>query len=80
MSGPEPGEPGAQVVADALAAIARKDWEELRSMLHPYLHWAEGAQRLRGRTRVMKRLAEGPKPLPPSRWELREGQIYRWEE
>jgi hypothetical protein len=49
--------------------------------LHPYVHWNEGdGTRLRGRTRVLERLQRASPPVRPGVVELRDGQIYRWEE
>ena len=64
-----------------LAAAGQQDSQRVTLLLHPYLHWTttEG-QTLRGRRRVMERLAAGPPPAPPSSFELRDGQIYRWTE
>ena len=67
------------VVDDAVAAIERRDWETLTGLLHPYLRWTEPDGRsIRGRKRVLTQLAESPAAGPPSRYELRDGQIYRW--
>jgi hypothetical protein len=68
-----------RVVEQALAAMADGRWDQVRAALHPYLQWrdADGAT-LRGRTKVMARLREGPPTAPPSSYELRDGQIYRW--
>jgi hypothetical protein len=64
-----------QVVLDALA---RRDWELLRCVLHPYLHWTEDGVTIRGRTKVLAHLADAPPSGPPVSYELRDGQIYRW--
>ena len=62
-----------------LDAVAAEDWEAVRLALHPYLHWEEpGAPPVRGRTRVLERLRDGPPPAPPRSVELRDGQVYRW--
>jgi hypothetical protein len=65
----------------ALQAMLERDWEGLRVMLHPYLHWtaADGTQ-LRGRTKVMARLRAAAPSAEPAAVELRDGQIYRWQE
>jgi hypothetical protein len=57
------------------------DWDALRLLLHPYVHWtrADGS-RLRGRTKVMEWLQDAGRPPEPSAVELRDGQIYRWQE
>lgn len=70
-----------EVVRPAHQAMLERDWDGLRLMLHPYLHWttAEG-DRLRGRTKVMARLRAAAPPTEPIAVELRDGQIYRWQE
>jgi len=63
----------------ALSAIERRDWDTLRPLLHPYLHWTSpGGRIVRGRTRVMQELDDRPPSVLPSSYELRDGQIYRW--
>ena len=71
----------AEVTATAREAMLARDWDRLRLMLHPYLHWtaADGA-RLRGRTKVMAWLEHAAPPAQPIAVELRDGQIYRWQE
>ena len=70
-----------EVTRAAHHAMLERDWEGLRLMLHPYLHWttADGTQ-LRGRTKVMTRLRAVPPSAKPAAVELRDGQIYRWRE
>jgi len=69
------------VVRAAHQAMLERDWEALRLMLYPYVHWtpADGS-RLRGRTKVMDRLQNAAPPAEPVAVELRDGQIYRWQE
>jgi hypothetical protein len=68
------------VVLAAHAAMAARDWDNLRLMLHPYLHWTEIDGRvLRGRNHVLAMLEWVDLPAPPSAVELRDGQIYRWQ-
>jgi hypothetical protein len=69
------------VVRAAHQAMQDRDWDALRMMLHPYLHWTavDGSQ-LRGRTKVMDRLQNAAPPAEPVAVELRDGQIYRWQE
>ena len=68
-----------QVVLDARAAIEAGDWARLRPLLHPYLHWtAPGGHTVRGRSNVLSQLARTPRAGLPARYELRDGQIYRW--
>jgi len=74
------GAPMDDLLTDALDAAAAGNWEALKLLLHPYLHWnrSDGAT-LRGRTNVLRWLASQPAPLGrPARFELRDGQIYRW--
>jgi hypothetical protein len=67
------------VVLEAVAAIEERDWNRLRPLLHPYLHWtgADG-ETVRGRVQVLRRLEGWPPSGPPARYELRDGQVYRW--
>jgi hypothetical protein len=60
-----------EIVRDVIDGAARQDWERL--LLHPYLHWQEPQVRLRGRVKVLARLAAGPDEVG-----LRDGQVYRW--
>lgn len=59
----------------AVAAIEREDWEALKPLLHPYLHWGDGHK---GRSRLLDHLRAGGELGPPLDGELRDGQIYRW--
>ena len=67
-----------EIVRAVLDSVGRADWERVRLLLHPYLHWREPGVALRGRRNVLERLAAGPAPEPPDEIELRDGQIYRW--
>jgi len=70
-----------EVVRAAHEAVLARDWDRLRLMLHPYLHWtASDGSRLRGRSKVMDRLQSATPPAPSAAVELRDGQIYRWQE
>jgi hypothetical protein len=61
--------------------MGRQDWDRLRAVLHPYMHWTTaGGERLRGRVNVLAMLAARSVPAAPSEYELRDGQIYRWTE
>jgi hypothetical protein len=62
-----------------MTAIGQQDWPTVKALLHPYQHWtcADGSA-LRGRRHVLAYLAAAPPSDPPSRHELRDGQIYRW--
>ncbi|MGI8563088.1 MAG: nuclear transport factor 2 family protein [Candidatus Dormibacter sp.] len=69
------------VVRAAWTAIDQRDWDTLKPLLHPYLHWTgQDGQAVRGRTNVLARLALTHPTGPPSEHELRDGQIYRWVE
>lgn len=67
-----------QVLRDAVAAVEQRDWDRLRPLLHPYLHWTEAGVTIRGRTKVLAHLENAPPAGPPDAYELRDGQIYRW--
>jgi hypothetical protein len=67
-----------RIIDDVLEAVDRRDWSRVKLLLHPYLHWREPGVTIRGRTKVLARLAEGPAPAPPNSYELRDGQVYRW--
>ena len=69
------------VTRAAYESMLERDWEGLRLLLHPYLHWnAADGTRLRGRTKVIERLQHAAPPVMPDTVELRDGQIYRWQE
>jgi hypothetical protein len=66
-------------VSNVLATIERRDWERLKLLLHPSVHWTTAAEEnLRGCDEVVAQLAKDPPPAPPAYHELRDGQIYRW--
>ena len=68
-----------RTVREVLAMIQQKDWDALKPLLHPYLHWTLTDGRvLRGRTKVLDYLASDAVTGPPRRHELRDSQIYRW--
>jgi hypothetical protein len=71
---PEMPEP----TAAAWAAADAGEWGELRPLLHPYLHFRDGATQLRGRRNVLAHLRSAPTPKPPREVEIRDGQVYRW--
>ena len=69
------------VIAAVLDAIAARDWERLKPLLHPYLHWSDDQITTRGRAKLLAHLAERSADAPvgrPARHELRDGQVYRW--
>jgi hypothetical protein len=65
-------------VAAAWSAMDAGDSRALRSLLHPYLHWTDGAVSLRGRNQVLAHLQGRPTPRPPHDVEVRDDQVYRW--
>jgi len=67
------------LVREVAARIRRQAWGELTPLLHPYLHWTCPDGRLvRGRKNVLAHLARTPAGRLPRRYEIRDGQIYRW--
>jgi hypothetical protein len=69
------------VAGDALSAIEARDWDRLKPLLHPYVRWGAGEGRPRsGRTNVLAFLADAPTPRAPGTVELRDSQIYHWNE
>jgi hypothetical protein len=61
--------------------VAGGEWDEVRLLLHPYLHWTDGEGRTtRGRTKVLQVLADRPPIGAPVSYELRDDQVYRWTE
>ena len=69
------------VVQAAHQAMLERDWDALRLMLHPYLHWtAADGSRLRGRTKSQDWLQNAAPPAEPIAVKLRDGQMYSWQE
>ncbi|MBZ5736646.1 MmcQ/YjbR family DNA-binding protein [Nocardioides mangrovi] len=64
--------------ARAWNAIDSQEWAEVKELLHPYLHFTDGATQLRGRVDVLAHLRDHPIPKPPTDVEIRDGQVYRW--
>ena len=54
------------------AAFEAGDWETLRLLLHPYLHWTEDGATIRGRANVLARLRESNRLPAPSAIDLRD--------
>ena len=50
----------------------------MRALLHPYLRFDDGEVSLRGRNHVLDHLRGHPTPRPPTKVEVRDGQVYRW--
>jgi hypothetical protein len=67
-----------ELVARVLDAVQRGDRVFLKEILHPYLHWSADGVALRGRVNVLAHLAVSQDAAPPTSYELRDGQIYRW--
>jgi hypothetical protein len=67
-----------ELVRQVVAAVEDRDWDTLRRVLHPYLHWTEDGRTVRGRRNVLARLAKRPMAQAPASYELRDGQVYRW--
>ena len=62
----------------AWAAMDAGEWDGLRTLLHPDVHFTDGRTVLRGRSDVLRHLQEAPTPKPPASVEIRDGQVYRW--
>jgi len=63
--------------------VDQQHWGQVRPWLHaslhfPYLHCRDGSNQPRGRSRVLRHLAEHPTPEPPTEVEVRDGRLYRW--
>lgn len=68
------------IIKQVLAGARCGQLGEIRLLLHPYLHWTPSqGPTIRGRTKTLAFLAEHP-IRPPEHVELRDGQIYRWDE
>jgi hypothetical protein len=69
-----------EVIPRVIEAVAAGHWDNVKLLLHPYLHWTQedGVTR-RGRSNVLRWLLSRQRALaPPERFELRDGQVYRW--
>jgi hypothetical protein len=64
--------------AQAWDLMEKREWHDLRPLLHPRLHFDDGDVSLQGRNRVTDHLQGHPTPRPPIRVEARDGQVYRW--
>ncbi len=60
-----------------MGAIEAGDWTAFAKLVHPYVHWTEDGHTTRGRTKVMAELSHRGAKAATS-YELRDGQIYRW--
>ena len=62
-----------------IALVEVGAWDEVKLLLHPYLHWTDSARHtMRGRTKVLEMLKARGHLDEPSRVELKDQQIYRW--
>jgi hypothetical protein len=64
--------------ARAWDLIERREWHDVRPLLHPRFHFDDGDVSILGKARVLDHLAEHPTPRPPTEVEVRDGQLYRW--
>lgn len=64
--------------AAAWSAIDAEEWDDVRRLLHPRLHFTDRDVTLRGRSSVLEHLRNHPTPKPPAAVEVRDGQLYRW--
>ncbi|HWJ68400.1 MAG TPA: MmcQ/YjbR family DNA-binding protein [Nocardioides sp.] len=65
--------------AQAWALIDARDFSGAHPLLHPHLHWQDRDVVLTGRSSVLAHLRQVPRPRPPDRVEVRDGQVHRWE-
>ena len=66
-------------VSNVLDAIERRDWDRLKQLLHPDVHWTTACEeQLRGPDSVIALLEGDPPPAPPAYHELKDGQVLRW--
>ena len=66
-------------VLELAAAIEARDWRRAEGLLHPYVQWRDSHGVTRGRRSVLAHLrGTDSVARPPSSWELRDGQVYRW--
>ena len=64
-----------------LTLFRSRERDLLRLALHPYLHWTTSdGETVRGRTKVLAMLDERRSIDAPESVELRDGQVYRWQE
>jgi hypothetical protein len=68
----------APLAAAVWTAVDAGEWDEAQALLHPHLHFTDGAVVLRGRANVLAHLRSHPTPKPPAAVEVRDGQLYRW--
>lgn len=64
-----------EIIETARDVIARRDWDTLRRVLHPYLRWTTvGGQTLRGGGNVIAELARAGTPPAAAAVEFRDGR------
>jgi hypothetical protein len=71
---PELPEPTARL----WSLIDARAFSDAQPLMHPSLHWRDRDLELRGRHDVLAHLRGHPRPRPPDRVEIRDGQVYRW--
>jgi hypothetical protein len=68
----------AEAVLELETAAEARDWEHVERLLHPQVHWSDSTGLVLGRRSVLVHL-RGSDSIPwPASWELRDGQVYRW--
>lgn len=66
-------------VCRVLDSIEARDWEELKRLLDPEVHWTTAIEdQLHGPDAVAKAFEHDPPPAPPSWHEVKDGLIVRW--
>lgn len=66
-------------VCDVLDSIERRNWDRLRRLLHPAVHWTTAIEEhLHGPDDVIALLEGNPPPAPPAYHEQRDGLMIRW--
>ena len=68
----------AEVVLELAAAIEARDWARAEQLLHPHVHWRDSSGLVRGRRSVLVHLRGSDSVPRAASWELRDGQVYRW--
>jgi hypothetical protein len=68
----------AETVLELSAAIEARDWARVEELLHPYVQWRDSSGAVRGRRSVLAHLSGSDSIAPAASWELRDGQVYRW--
>jgi hypothetical protein len=68
----------ADIVLELAAAIEARDWDRVE---RSSIRTSSGETRagvVRGRTNVLRHLTGSESIAAPASWELRDGQVYRW--